>query len=325
MESFRTIVTVPTPALQRQPADTFLMIGSCFAERIGERLLNSRLNTVVNPNGILYNPHSMSMSLHRLLRNEAYTADDLLRFGDVWHSMAHHGCFSNRDKGDCLAGINQSFAVGRSCLDTSDVVALTFGTAFGYSTFEADAPVANCHRLPATSFTRRLMPASELLDLYRPLIAELIGHRPDLVVILTVSPVRHLRDDACSNQVSKAQLITLAHTLATEFDAVHYFPAYEIMMDDLRDYRFYEADMVHPNAVAVAYIWERFRDWSFADSAQPYFNAIENINARLRHRPRDPDSDSHREFVTNTVAAARELQQAYPHVEFSDLGESQSC
>ena len=317
METFRTIVTPSGAALQRQPSDVFLAIGSCFAERIGQRLIQSRLNALVNANGILYNPYSMSTAIRRLLDNNAWTRDDLIEFDGCWHSPEHHGQFSDIDGDSCLLRINERFAQARLHLERTDVLILTFGTSFVYFLRRSGQPVANCHRMPADWFERRGVGASEIVEAYHMLIGQLLELRPDLTVILTVSPVRHLRDDACDNQLSKAQLIVAAQALAEAYTAVHYFPAYEIVMDDLRDYRFYEADMVHPNDVAIAYIWEKFRCWCFADGTDDYFAAVADLHQRLSHRPRQVGSQAHREFARATVVLAESLQRRFPHLDLS--------
>jgi hypothetical protein len=317
METFRTIVTPSSAPLQRRACDVFLAIGSCFAERIGQCLIQSRLDALVNANGILYNPFSMSTAICRLLDNNSWNRDDLIEFDGCWHSPEHHGQFSDEDCDSCLLRINERFAQARLHLERTDVLILTFGTSFVYFLRRSGQPVANCHRMPADWFERRGVGVSEIVEAYHMLIGRLLELRPGLAVILTVSPVRHLRDDACDNQLSKSRLIVAAQALAEAYTAVHYFPAYEIVMDDLRDYRFYEADMVHPNDVAIAYIWEKFRCWCFAGGTDDYFAAVADLHQRLSHRPRQVGSLAHREFTRATAVLAESLQRRFPHLDLS--------
>jgi hypothetical protein len=306
-----TPVTIPPAPFSASWTDAVLAVGSCFAENIGGRLSRLRIDCLTNPGGIVYNPASVGHELERLLDDTACSEGDLVESNGLWCSLGHHGQFSRREKADAITVIEAAAEKGRTQLARSNLLLLTFGTAYAYRLKSSGRVVANCHRLPADSFDRVLLDWQKFEPSFSRLLERLKAERPDLQVVVTVSPVRHLRDSAAGNQISKAQLILLCDALVRRHDFVVYFPAYEIMMDELRDYRFYGRDLVHPSNLAIDIIWERFRDWCWDDEALEFFAAMRKLNGRDAHRP-NSDSPAGDAFQAETENLRAELQALYP-------------
>lgn len=312
---FRTPVHIPPI---HQPLDhrrKGLLLGSCFTEHMGQRMLEAKLPVTINPFGILFNPDSIASTLDRLSHPQPFTEQDLIAQGDLWVSLAHHGRFSSTDRSETLSAINQALEQGAEALTRADYLILTLGTAWVYLWKATGTVVANCHKLPASAFERRRLTPEEIVtDLERALIPHL-AHKQ---ILLTVSPVRHAGDGLVENQLSKASLIVAAATLCERHPAaISYFPAYEILMDELRDYRFYQADMMHPSEVARQYIWERFAETRLTPACRALIARIEALHTAMRHRPLNPHSETHRTFCTRMKAEAERLQQEAPFLDFT--------
>ena len=247
MSTFRTVLTPQKSNLDIRYNDSMLFIGSCFAQHIGERLGDRKFSTLVNPFGILYNPISISNSLQWLIDTNFFSSKDLFQHLGLWHSFAHHGHFSALDQETCLSGINQSLTEGRKQLKQSKYLILTLGTAHVFQYKPTEEVVANCHKLPNSDFNRYRLSISETTQSLSTIFKQVHKHFPELQIIVSVSPVRHIRDGHLENQRSKASLILALAEIEKQLSFVHYFPAYELLLDDLRDYRFYKANMIHPN------------------------------------------------------------------------------
>jgi len=318
MQSFRTILP-PIPGLPPvKPDDHLLCLGSCFAQHIGHRFRTGRWSVDLNPFGILYHPFPMINGLLRLLEEQPFKSDELFYHQDQWHSFAHHGQFSGSDKVEMLAAINQRLANGSAQLKKAKLLLLTFGTANGFVHTGQEQVVANCHKLPGFHFTKQLFSPKDIYKNFTPVLKKITDQFPDLKIILTVSPVRHLRDGLVTNQRSKASLLLACAELEKAFTSVHYFPAYELMMDDLRDYRFYKNDLMHPTEMAIDYIWEYFRKGCFPEETQTYYDEILSINKGLAHRPLRPDSAAHRQFIAQLKIKMVTLEEQYPGLEFGE-------
>jgi hypothetical protein len=292
-----------------------LCIGSCFAQHIGTRLETNRFPVTCNPAGILFNPLSIEITLRRLLEKRRFGRKDLVFWSDRWHGFEHHSDFSGSDRDRVLAAMNESFDRAAETLCRAGVLMLTFGTAAVYRHVQTDRVVANCHKMPHADFERRLVPSAEIAERYKKLFADLLAQRPELRIVLTVSPVRHLRDDPHENNVSKARLIDAVFDLESQFKQVSYFPAYEIMMDDLRDYRFYNEDMAHPNDVATAYIWERFCESCVCEESRAFMSAYEPVVQAMAHRVTDPGSAAAREFARGNLDRLQMLGRGWPGID----------
>lgn len=291
-----------------------LLLGSCFAGHIGLRMERYKLPVVVNPFGVLFNPASVARCLNRLADATPYEAKDLIRSGERWVSLDHHGSLASGDRDETLRRVNRAVADGAEALRRAEYVILTLGTAWVYEYGDDRRIVANCHKLPATAFNRRRLTAEETVTLLGEAIERtLAGKR----VILTVSPVRHLGDGLTGNALSKATLVVAAHELCERYARCDYFPSFEILTDDLRDYRFYDRDMCHPSETAIDYVWEKFRDAALSDVARTLFGPLDEIARALSHRPSDTESAAYRAFRLRYAEKVRTLQQQYPNLDLN--------
>lgn len=298
-------------------ADRLLLLGSCFAAEMGERLLQAKFRCDVNPYGVLYNPLSMAAALREIEAGRCYGADDLFFFRGCWHSPMHHGDFSSPDAEETLRRINGRLQKAHELFPKLDCLLLTFGTAWVYEEKETGRVVSNCHKLPESTFTRRKLSVDEIVDEYRPLLSEWFARNRAMRVLFTVSPIRHVRDGMHANQLSKATLLLAIERLQALFpERVFYFPAYELLLDELRDYRFYAEDMVHPSEVAVRYVWERFVEECVATEALQIMEESENIRKALLHKPFRPDSEEYKRFLGQIVLKIDQLNRKYPYLDF---------
>ena len=312
-----TRVELPTDLPKLTHAHRLLLLGSCFAAGMGERLAEAKFRCDVNPYGILYNPHSISAALREIVAGRSYDLPDLFFFQERWHSPMHHGDFSSPDAEETLQRINERISQAYKQMFQTDYLLLTFGTAWVYEQKETGRLVANCHKLPEKEFTRRRLSADEIVKDYTSLLSELLTHNPQLKVMFTVSPIRHVRDGLHANQLSKATLLLAIEGLQTAFpESVFYFPAYELILDELRDYRFYAEDMVHPSAVAVDYVWERFSSVCFAEETLQIIEESENIRRALAHKPFHPESEEYKRFLGQIVLKIERLNGKYPYLDF---------
>lgn len=297
--------------------DTLLSIGSCFTEHIGNRLIDLKFNNLLNPFGIIFNPISLSNVLHYLLSDRLFKEQDLFYYNEQWHSFMHHSSFSGLDKMTTLNRMNIALHQARVHLKTTNRLLITLGTANVFVYKKTGEIVANNHKLPIQDFERRRLHIRDIAEAFEPLLRELKRKIPDLQAIMTVSPVRHVRDGLIENQRSKAALIIALEHLCRDLPYVHYFPSYEYMMDDLRDYRFYEADMIHPNEQAIAYIWQRFTNTFFADETNEVNAKINAIHQAGQHRPFQPYSEAHQNFLRAQLDKINALEQQYSYLNFA--------
>jgi hypothetical protein len=316
MSAFRTIVEVPKSKFKITHQSKIMMLGSCFAENIGAKLLEIKFNIDLNPFGIIFNPISVEESLRILMENNVLTENDLFFHNEKWNSFLHHSRFSNIDKQKCLQAINQRIKNSVEFLKTADYLFLTFGTAWVYYFLESGKPVSNCHKLPANRFERRMLEIKDIVLVYKDVIEKLKKINSNLKIILTVSPVRHLKDGAEGNQLSKASLIVAVNELCKS-GLTEYFPAYEIVLDDLRDYRFYNNDMVHPNELAIDYIFEKFSNSFFETPTIELNNELEKIAIALKHRPINEASEGFKNFINTTIAKINIIENTHPYINFS--------
>lgn len=307
-----TNILLPPASTPFGYADKLMLFGSCFAEHIGAKLHDSFFQVACNPFGILYNPLSIAQGIGKLMDTTPYTDDELVEQGGMWHSWAHHGLFSHPSKEGCLTRINQNLVEARKNLSAANVLLLTFGTAWVYE--HEGRVVGNCHKVPARHFRHRRLTVAEIIEAYAPIVER--WSRADALrqIIFTVSPVRHWKDGAHQNQLSKSVLLLAVEELCTRYDCCSYFPAYEILLDELRDYRFYADDMLHPNPTAVEYIWERFVATHLSDSAQKELPALLQLRRDLNHRPLHPDTEAYRTFCKQRDQRFATLQARYPWI-----------
>lgn len=318
---FITPVEAPLGRFLLDYSHRVMLMGSCFTEHIGHKLEETKFDVELNPYGVLYNPRSIATALRRIMEGTPYDSDspELIQHGGCWHSLMHHGDFSSPDKAACLAGINARLQRAGSFLQRADVLVLTWGSAWVYRwASQTDMVVGNCHRLPDKQFLRTRLTPEEIATDYTSLIDALLHYNPRLRILLTVSPIRHRRDGLHGNQVSKATLMVAAERLVeSRPEVVSYFPSYEIMMDELRDYRYYADDMLHPTPLAVEYIWQRFAEWFFSPVTKKFAEDWEKIRKALAHRPLHSGSDEHRRFVQALAEKIERIKEEYPDIDIT--------
>jgi len=298
--------------------DKLLLTGSCFTEHIGNKLEELKFSVLQNPNGILFDPQSVAGSLVSYIHNKQYTAADLVYLNELWQSWQHHSIFSHTDKDECLRIINASQARAHAFLKQADWIIITLGSSFSYRLADSGLPVANCHRAPAQAFRKHLMSIEEINTALDNCIHQLFHFNPRLRILFTVSPVRHIRDGVVENNRSKARLIEVVHHLVNKFDRLFYFPAYELVIDVLRDYRFYDIDMVHPNYPATEFVLEKFRQHYIDGPSQLLMEEVRKIVIARKHKPFQPDTNAHRLFLHNHLLKTKELQERHPSLDFSE-------
>lgn len=311
MDIFRTPVTVPASEKKIGYNSRILFMGSCFSEHIGQKLTESKFNIRNNPFGIVYNPISVARQLEILLGTGKYAPEDLVLHNGFWHSFDHHGSFSVSDQELCLRNINDSLEASQEFLGSADFLFLTFGTAYVYYLKTTGQVVSNCHKLPAGEFDRKLSSVGEITDALQSILNRLFQLNPGLKVVFTVSPVRHWKDGPHANQISKSTLLLAIEEIQKIYPQTFYFPSYEIVMDELRDYRFYDEDMIHPNKVAVDYIWQRFTGCFMEPATIRTLKEVDQVVQASRHRPFHPGDEIFRQFARKNLEKIHELRQKY--------------
>lgn len=323
MTALTTPVTLPPSPPRLAYGQVGLSFGSCFSERIAQRLQAGGLDLLANPFGIQYNPLSIASGLEHLLSGRDFDAEDLVEREGRWHSFAHHGRFSTEDQLSTLSRIRSARRLASDLLARADYLLLTWGTAYVYRLADpalgtVGAVVNNCHKFPEKHFSRARVTTAELLAVWEPLLDRLFARRPQLQLIQTVSPIRHLRDGAHANALSKATLLLFAEALAERYsERIHYFPTYEIVLDELRDYRFYGEDMTHPSTLTEQLLWERFVAWGVEAETQGGLEAFARYRREEAHRPlhTSPQALAQREEQLALKRAA--LGVRYPHALFT--------
>ena len=314
---FRTKVPVQEGFPKIEHTRAVFLIGSCFVENIGARLEWFKFPNLQNPTGIIFHPSPIRRFFQRLSNNDDYTDNDVIQFNEGWQSLEAHSCMRRESREECLGDLNKSLQASREFLGQASHVIISLGTAWGYIYEGSEEIVANCHKIPQKRFRKELSPVNEIIN-----DLEVIGHsisriNEEAKIIFTVSPVRHLKDGVVENQQSKAHLITALQEFLKNSGSGVYFPSYEIMMDELRDYRFYTEDMLHPNKVAVDYIWKLFSHNWISEKSIEISVEIEKIQKALSHRSRAENSEDHKKFLTKIQAKIEEIQKKYPEITFS--------
>lgn len=315
MINYCTRVEIPKLPFVISYRDRLVFMGSCFAEQMGIKMKSHGWAACVNPFGVLYNPLSVAAGCKRLLSPEPFAESDLLEHDGMYHGMMHHGKFSGQSPADVLLEMNRSLNDAADGIHKMSCLALTFGTASVFRLKSDGRTVANCHKLPAGRFDSALLTVDEIVDEWSSLLDRLFAVRPSLKVIVTVSPIRHWKDGAHGNQISKSILLLAEQALVEKYaDRIYYFPAYELMMDELRDYRFYADDLLHPSKVAIDYIWERFCDACMDAGTKDDMKAVEAIRLDIAHRPFHPSNDRYKQFLMQTFDKIKRLQKKNPYI-----------
>ena len=312
---FRTTVKTGENRSWLHHSDQVMLLGSCFSDNIGAKMHGALINATVNPMGTLYNPMSIARGVKRLIDCEPVAGQDLFMQGGVWNSHDFHSRYSLADKQATIDRMNSSILHGHQCLQDAQLLTITLGTALVYRLRSTGEVVANCHKVPQHEFERKMSTVDEMKGVIDGMLTRLHAFNPQLRVILTVSPIRHIADGLDTNSLSKASLRVAIHeAIAHHRDYCDYFPAFEIMMDDLRDYRFYASDMVHPSDVAVEYIWQVFQATYLDDRSALAVARCERIHKRLQHRPMSANRETIERFNADTASVVRNLIKEYPYL-----------
>lgn len=313
---FQTIVDVPKFMTQTGYGKRNLFMGSCFTENVGAKMKALKYQVDINPFGILYNPNSVAQAIDILLKKKEFSDADLVQHNNLWHSFAHHGRFSNAKKNLALKGINQRIEKSSGFLRNTEFLFITFGTAWVYRLKTTGQVVANCHKIPANEFVRERLNVDEIVSEYTQLLNHIWEQNKHLNVVFTVSPIRHWKDGAIENQRSKATLLLAIEKLQAVFgsEKCMYFPSYEIVMDELRDYRFYADDMLHLTDFAVQHIWEIFESKLVDAKSQKTAREILKISNAANHRPINKFTKQHQHFLEKMLQTCVELEANKPYL-----------
>ena len=293
-----------------------ISLGSCFAENMGGKFDFFKFQNTTNPFGIIFNPVSIEKIIDRAINLKYFTESDLFFHNELWHCYEVHSDLSNENKEVFLSNLNQILKETNQQLMDATHIIITYGTSWIYKLKSSNEVVANCHKVPQNQFDKEILSVEEIEKSIQNTLDLIQKVNPNCNVIFTISPVRHLKDGFVENQRSKAHLITALHTSISHLPTSMYFPSFEIQMDELRDYRFYAQDMLHPNAIAIDYIWERFCESTIAVEANPIMQEVASIQKGMAHRPFHPQSISHTKFLQTLSEKAAQLKAQFPFMNF---------
>jgi len=325
---FMLNIDIKKPGSQISYKDKILLAGSCFTEHIGNSLEELKFSVLQNPNGILFDPVSVCNSLISYIENKQYSGNDLFRLNEVWNSWNHHSRFSHIDRDECLKTINASQQKAHEFLKQTNWLIITLGSSFSYRLKDESAQkpplgwagrgVANCHRAPAQWFDKHLLTIDETISSLDNCIHRLFGFNQKMKIIFTISPVRHIRDGVVENNRSKARLIEAVHHLVNKFDRLYYFPAYELVIDVLRDYRFYDVDLSHPNYMATEFVMEKFTEAFIDKESRLLMQELKSIIIARKHRAFQPETNAHKSFLQSHAEKAKHLMEKYPFLDLKN-------
>lgn len=293
-----------------------LLLGSCFAENIGSKLEYFKFQNSINPFGILFHPIAVEKLILKAINQENFTDEDIFPLNERWHCFNAHSSLSANSKDELLESLNKALDLLNQQLNNSTHIIITLGTTWVYRYIETDSIVANCHKVPQKKFIKELLSVEDIVESLDSIVSLVKSVNADASIVFTVSPVRHLKDGFVENNRSKSHLLSAIHQLVEPRKRLYYFPSYEIMMDELRDYRFYEDDMIHPNALAIDYIWDCFKEVWISEQSLSTMDEVETIQKGLSHKPFNPESEQHQKFLADLEAKKANLQSKVPHILF---------
>ncbi len=312
--NFKIDFNIPKFEVQIKHTDKIMLIGSCFTENMCTKLAERKFATYQNAHGIIFNPVSVWSSVRDVMSLQEYTTDHLFYLHEQWHSWHHHSKFSGNTKEEALQKMNTSIKEAYSFLKNANWLFITFGSAFAYRNLEMDMHVSNNHRAPAQWFEKELLSIPFMQANLQNMLQQLKAFNSNLQIVLTISPVRHLRDGVIENNKSKARLLEVVHALVAENSNTHYFPSYEIVIDELRDYRFYDIDFAHPNFLATNYVWDKLKEVAIEEAAHEIMDQMHKINLALKHKSSNPSSKAHQAFLQQNIALCQQLQSTYNYL-----------
>ncbi len=315
--NFRTQIPIAKSDFSISYSSRIVSLGSCFAENIGEKFQYFKFQNTINPFGIIFNPISIENVIRKSIDKSVFTEKDIFFHNDLWHSFEVHSELSHPDKDVLLANLNSTLESTRQQITQASHIIITLGTAWVYRNIESVSIVANCHKIPQKQFTKELLSIETIQQSLQNIIDLVASVNKEAKILFTVSPVRHIKDGFVENNVSKAHLLSAIYNVVNDQSSnVSYFPSYEIMMDELRDYRFYAEDMLHPNQIAIDYIWKRFSETSIATEVYTTMEEVDSIQKALQHRPFNPNSESHRKFLDHLNQKINKLALQFPNMQF---------
>lgn len=313
---FRTQIPVSKSSHPIGYHSKVVSLGSCFAVNISEKFQYFKFQTTTNPFGIIFNPISIEKMIRRVAGKRFFTGDDVFFHNDRWHCFEVHSELSSSDKESFIVKLNQLLEQAYIQITEATHIIITYGTSWVYREKAYSQVVANCHKVPQKQFDKELLSVAANQDAIRNTAEAIRQLNPNANLTFTVSPVRHIKDGFVENQISKANLISGLHTAISDLPSADYFPSYEIMMDELRDYRFYAEDMLHPNQTAVDYIWKLFAEAYITAESFPTMTAIDNIQKSLRHKPFNADGAEHVKFLSQLQDKIKKIEAEFPHIRF---------
>ncbi len=306
---FRTTFQIQSSDFKLNHQHKILTIGSCFSDEIGKRLTDLKFDGLINPFGVIFNSHSIQNLIERSIQKKYFTTADVHQNGEEFFCFDVHSSFNALTKEAVLEELNLTLDQVHDYILSCDVLMITLGTSWIYEWKTSNQVVANCHKVDAKQFEKRLLTTEENLKSLELIVSDLKNINPTIRIITTVSPVRHTKDGMVENNVSKARLLDALYQLSLQDNHVEYFPSYELVLDDLRDYRFFKEDLIHPSKQAVDYIWERFSETYFEQSTQTIIQKINKVISAINHRPFNEESDNHQQFLVKTIALMNELEK----------------
>ncbi|MCK6608479.1 MAG: GSCFA domain-containing protein [Flavobacterium sp.] len=314
---FTTKIPVQKSSFPIDYDSKIMLLGSCFAENMGEKFQYFKFQSITNPFGIIFNAVSLEKLIRRSVENRMFTENDIFFHNDLWHCFEVHSELSNPDKDAFLESLNDLIRLTNQQLNDSTHIIITLGTSWVYRNIESNEIVANCHKVPQKQFKKELLSINQTEESLQNIVSFIHSVNPNCNFIFTVSPVRHIKDGFVENTLSKAHLVAAIHkTITNNPSLITYFPAYEIMMDELRDYRFYAEDMLHPNQTAIDYIWIQFFENYISESEFGLMNEICSIQKGLKHRPFNPNTESHQKFLNQLDLKIQTIQNQHPFIKF---------
>ena len=292
------------------------LFGSCFSEHIAEKFSYYKFQKFDNPFGILFHPLAIENLIVNAINEKLYTEDDIFFHNEQWHSFEAHSKLSHVSKDDLLKDLNTQMVTTNTVLKEASHIVITLGTAWAYRLIETDEFVANCHKVPQKQFLKELLSIDAIFESLAAIVSLIKSINSEVSIVFTISPVRHIKDGFIENTQSKSHLIAAIHQIVEPRQRLFYFPSYELMLDELRDYRFYEDDMLHPTKLAVQYIWERFEQVWISEQAKSVMQEVEQIQKGLEHRPFNSNSEAHQLFLQKLNNQQRDLQSRFSHIQF---------
>ncbi|MDR1877892.1 MAG: GSCFA domain-containing protein [Flavobacteriaceae bacterium] len=316
---FRTELTYDPQSVKLDYSSKIFTIGSCFATEISEKLSNYKFSVLHNPFGVLFHPLAIENALMRIYSGEEYQASEIYKHEELFLSWDHHSSFSTISLEKTLSLINQNLQEAHRYLQETDMVIITLGTAFVYKLKQYDLVVANCHKIPNSQFNKILLAEHQIKVSLKNIVEMLtdIG-KTGIKILFTLSPVRHIKDGIIENNLSKAKLLCALHSVVESYNNCDYFPSYEFVMDDLRDYRFYKEDLIHPNDMAVNYIWEKFKDAYISPKVFPVMQVVNKINSSLQHKVQNTHTIAYKKFLYSIVKDIQEIEPVLPPKAFRE-------